>query len=340
MGKTNNSTIKVKDVIDSGGIRTVFLSELTENQLIKDIDITTGRKITPAGFFNPGPLFHNVTLKNEYGDNHLTKFQDLDIAETYPITLGVALPSTAWTGYTLYGFTADVTYPNGTLISHTINITETTTDKNIEIENCVDNARVKINSLLLKDSGATISDTLAGKVDAYVKISPLFTEGDGVVCTGPIGYPCFELTRKFDVIDPVIPPSTGDTGTPITTRKIDIYINTENIGLYRLLIQTATYGTGTTLSEVQDHKNLLQARIPELSKEISGLSMSSTAVQATIEVPSNAYVAIYLSDPSGSASNNLTMSLYSWAEDNYQYVSPGNTRASVTYTINTYQIQE
>ena len=71
---------------------------------------------------------------------------------------------------------------------------------------------------------------------------------------------------------------------------------------------------------------------------ITGLSISSTAVQATIEVPNNAYVAIYLSDPSGSASNLGNMALYSWEEDNYQYVSPGNTRASVTYTINTYQI--
>lgn len=335
MGKTNNSTIKVKDVIDSGGLRTVSLSDLTENQLIKDIDITTGRKNN----FSLGPLFHNVTLKNEYGDNHLTKYQDLDIAETYPITLHVTLPSTAWTGYTLYGFTASITYPNGTLRSHTINITETTTDKNIEIENCIDNARVKIIQSLFKDSGATISGTLAGKVDADVEISPSFTEGDGVVCTGPLGYPCFELTRSLYPIGPVIPPVTGDTGTPITTRKIDIYINTENVGLYRLLIQTATYGTGTTLSEVQDHKNLLQAHIPELSfKEISGLSISSTAVQATIEVPNNAYVAIHLSDPSGSASNLGNMALYSWVENNYQYVSPGNTRASVTYTINTYQI--
>lgn len=337
MGKTNNSTIKVQDVIDSGGLRTLFLSELTENQLIKDIDITTGRKNN----FSLGPLFHNVTLKNEYGDNHLTKYQDLDIAETYPITLGVTLPSTAWTGYTLYGFTVSITYPNGSFKQKNINITETTTDTSIEIENCIDNARVKVLPPLLNNtSGATISAPLAGKVDADVEISPLFTEGDGAVCTGPIGYPCFELTRHLDVIDPVVPPFTGDTGTPITTRKIDIYINTENIGLYRLLIQTATYGTGTTLSEVQDHMNLLQAQIPELSREISGLSMSSTAVQATIEVPSNAYVAIYLSDPSGSASNLITLSRYSWEEDNHQYVSPGYTRASVTYTIKSYQTKE
>jgi hypothetical protein len=341
MGKTNNSTIKFKDVIDLGGLRTVSLSDLTENQLIKDIDITKGRKNTSAGLLLAGPLFHNVTLKNEYGDNHLTKFQDLDIAETYPITLHVTLPTTAWTGYTLYGFTASITYPNGSVRQKSINITETTTDTSIEIENCIDNARVKaLPPLLNNTSGATISGTLVVKSDADVEISPLFTEGDGVVCTGPLGYPCFELTRSFDPIGPVIPPVTGDTGTPITTRKIDVYINTENIGLYRLLIQTATYGTGTTLSEVQDHKNLLHAQIPELSKEISGLSMSSTAVQATIEVPSNAYVAIYLSDPSGSASNNLTMSLYSWKEDNHQYVSPGYTRASVTYTINTYQTKE
>ena len=336
MGKANNSTIKIQDVIDAGGLRTISISDLSKNQLIKDMDITTGRK-SSTGFIVSGPLFHNVTLKNEYGDNHLTKFQDLDIAETYPITLRVTTPTTAWTGYTLYGFTADVTYPNGTVKSHPINITETTTDKNIEVENCIDNATVKISTSLFKDSGATISNSL-GTNDATVEINSLFTVGDGVICTGPMSYLCFTLTKSFGPVGPVIPPFTGDTGTTIDTRKIDIFISTENIGLYRLLIQTATYGTGTTLSEVQDHKNLKQALIPELSKEISGLSMSSTAVQATIEVPSNAYVAIYLSDPSGSASNNLTMSLYSWVENNYQYVSPGNTRASVTYTINTYQI--
>lgn len=339
MGKTNNSTIKVKDIVDSGGLRTVFLSDLTEKQLIKDIDITTGRKNTSQGNIMIGPLFHNVTLKNEYGDNHLTKFQDLDIAETYPITLHVTLPTTAWTGYTLYGFTASITYPNGSIKQKNINITETTSDTSIEIENCINNARVKILPPLLNNiSGATISATLAGKVDADVEISPLFTEGDGVICTGPIGYPCFDLTRSWDVVDPVLPPSTGDTGTSVTTRKIDIYIDTSNVGLYKLLIDTASFGTGHTLSEVQDSLNLKQALIPELSKEITGLTISPTAVQATIEVPSDAYVAIRLSDPKGSPSNLINLSLYDWEQDNYQYVSPGITRESVTYTVTSYKI--
>lgn len=82
MGKTNNSTIKIQDVIDSGGLRTSYLTDFTENQLIKDIDITTGRKSSAGiGLIIAAPLFHNVTLKNEYGDNHLIKFQDLDIAD-------------------------------------------------------------------------------------------------------------------------------------------------------------------------------------------------------------------------------------------------------------------
>lgn len=337
MGKTNNSTIKIQDVIDAGGIRTTYISDITKNQLLKDVDITTGRG-SSTGLIIPGPLFHNVTLKNEYGDNHLTKFQDLDIAETYPITLSVTTPTTAWTGYTLYGFTADVTYPNGTVKSHSINITEITTDKNIEIENCIDNATVKISKSFLNDSGATIASNTSGEVPADVEINSLFTFGNGAVCTGPMSYPCFTLTRQSGIIDPIIPPFSGDTGTTVDTRKVDIYISTQNIGLYRLLIQTATYGTGSTLSEVQDTANLRQAIIPELSQEISGLSMSSTAVQATIEVPNNAYVAIYLSDPSGSASNNITMSQYAWVENNWQFVSPGNTRASVTYTVMSYQI--
>ena len=87
------------------------------------------------------------------------------------------------------------------------------------------------------------------------------------------------------------------------------------------------------MSEVQDHGNLRQAIIPELNKEFSGLSISSTAVQATIEVPSNAYVAIYLSDPQGSPNNLTQYAKDSWVEDNHQYVSPGSTRESVTYTL-------
>jgi hypothetical protein len=214
-----------------------------------------------------------------------------------------------------------------------ISITEKSTNMLIPVTGCCEGARVKITPSLL-GSGATIYNSLGGPYNANVTVNNGFTSGDGYLCVSAQTYPCFTLTRGFD---PVKPP-TGDTGVTINTRKIDIYISTKNVGLYRLLIQTATFGTGTTLSEVQDYNNLRQAVIPELSKEISGLSISSTAVQATIEVPNNAYVAIYLSDPSGSASNNLMMSLYSWEENNYQYVSPGNTRASVTYTINTYQI--
>ena len=332
MGKTNNSTVKIKDVVDSGGIKALRLTDIGNNQLLKDIDITKGRKGT--GPITAGPLFHNVTLKNEYEDNHLVKFQDLDIAETYPITLTVKTPTTAFTGYTLYGFNVDVTYPNSTVKSHSINIRETIKDKNIEIEDCCDNAKVKVSASLFKDSGATISNSKS-TYNADIAINPLFTEGNGVVCTGPLVYSCFTLTRSFSPIDPegpIKPPVTGDTGT-VVTRKIDVYINTESFALYKLLINTATYGTGTTLSEVQDHGNLRQAIIPELSKELSGLSISSTAVQATIEVPVNAYVAIYLSDPQGSPNNSTQYAKYSWVENNHQYVSPGSTRESVTYTL-------
>lgn len=332
MGTANNSLVKMQDVVNAGGVKGKLLTTIANTQLLKDGDIT-GKGTGLIG----SPLFYNVTLKNEYDNKHLVKFKDLDIEETYPITLGVSLPTTSWTGYTLYGFVAEVTYPNGAVCNNNISITTTTTDKNIEIPNCCDGATVKIATKAFGSSGATISNSLA-TYNANVAINSIFTIGSGVICTGELGYPCFELTRSFDVIDPVIPPFTGDTGTTIDTRKIDIYISTKNVGLYRLLIQTATFGTGTTLSEVKDYSNLRQAVIPELSKEISGLSISSTAVQATIEVPNDAYVAIYLSDPSGSASNNAMMSLYSWEEDNYQYVPPGNGRASVTYTINTYQI--
>ena len=333
MGTANNSIAKIQDVTSAGGLKvTTKLGEET-TKLLKGENFKTDTSGTLGG----GHLFHNVVMKKNYADKQLVRFQDLNILETFPIYLSVEALA-AFTAYTLYGFNAVITYPNGTtkMRGNNISITEPSTNTLIPVTGCCEGARVKITTSLL-GSGATYYNSLGGPYNASVTINDGFTTGDGYLCVSAQTYPCFTLSRSFGPVDPVIPP-TGDTGTTVTTRKIDIYINTENIGLYRLLIQTATYGTGTTLSEVQDHKNLKQALIPELSKEISGLSMSSTAVQATIEVPSNAYVAIYLSDPSGSASNNLTMSLYSWVENNYQYVSPGNTRASVTYTINTYQI--
>lgn len=337
MGTANNSIAKIQDVTSAGGLKVINKLGEDTTKLLKGKNFKTDT----SGTLDGGHLFHNVVMKKNYADEQLVRFQDLNILETFPIYLNVE-SLLAFTAYTLYGFNAVITYPNGTtkMRGNNISITEPSTNTLIPVTGCCEGARVKITTSLL-ESGATYYNSLGGPYNASVTINDGFTSGDGYLCVSAQTYPCFTLSRSFDPIGPVIPPVTGDTGTTIDTRKIDIYINTENIGLYRLLIQTATYGTGTTLSEVQDHKNLLQAYIPELSfKEISGLSMSSTAVQATIEVPSNAYVAIYLSDPSGSASNNLTMSLYSWAEDNYQYVSPGITRASVTYTINSYQTKE
>ena len=331
MGVTNNSLVRVGDVVNAGGVKNTFSSSVNGNKLIKDKDIIKGTGTGTGSFVSP--LFYNVTLKNEYEDNHLVKFQDLDIAKTYPITLTVKTPTTAFTGYTLYGFNVDVTYPNSTVKSHSINIRETIGDKNIEIENCCDNAKVKVRVSLLKDSGATISNSTS-TYNADIAINPLFTEGNGVVCTGPLVYSCFTLTRSFSPIDPdepVTPPVSAQT------RKIDIYISTENVSLYRLHIDEASYGTGSTLSEVQNTANpVRQVAISELTTEKSGLSSSSMAVQATIEVPADAFVVICLSDPKGSANVSTALAQYAWVENNYQYVSPGHKRMSVTYTISNF----
>lgn len=334
MGTANNSIVKGQDVINAGGIKNVYSMTEHNNKLLKELDFK-GDNDGVAPY--KAPLFHNVTLKSEYGDNHLTKFQDLDIAETYPITLGVELPSTAWTGYTLYGFNVTVTYPNGSTQNKRINIRETTTDKSIEIANCIDNARVKVLPPLLNNtSGATISGTLVVKSDADVEISPLFTEGDGVICTGPLGYPCFSLKMARLEPNPDYP-VTPNPDQPIGNRKIDIVIKFDSLYLYRLFIDNATYGTGTTLSEVQDIINLRQAVIGDLTKEHEGINHATT-IETTIEVPSNAWVRIYLTDPKGSTSNNLNLVMYSWVEENERYVEPGVTRETVTYTVTTYNI--
>ena len=330
MGATNNSLVKIKDIRDSGGIMTKNNFSIDKNKLLKDIEITT-RQQQETGQIHLGPLCYNVTLKNEYGNDHLTKFQDLNIAETYPITLQVTLglnrPSSTqplaaqWTGYTLHGFTAKVTYPNSSVKSHFIDIIETTADKNIEIKNCCDNAKVKVSASFR--SGATISTT-AKTVNADVAINSLFTEDDGLICTGPNSYSCFTLTQGLTPGGPITPPDPG-----IKKRSIDIFVKPG--GLYRLRIQTAIYATGSTLEEVQDYNNLNQAVIPELSQEMVGLS--SSAIQATISVPADSYVAIYLADPLGSLSSTENMTQYAWVENNVRYVSSGYTRESVTYTI-------
>ena len=318
MGATNNSLVKIQDIKDSGGIMTENFS-IDENKLLKDIEITT-RQQQQTGQVHVGPLCYNVTLKNEYGNDHLTKFQDLDIAKTYPITLEVSIPN-GMTGYTLHGFTAKVTYPNSSVTSHSIDITETTSNKNIVLENCCDNAKVKV-SVNAENSGATMSDSRL-TYKASVSISPIFAKGNGLTCTGTSGYSCFTLSDGLNPGGPVI---TGDVGTK---RSIVISINTTNISSdNNMFIENAKYATGTTLSEAQN--SLTWFEISELSsKDFSGLPVSSAAVKTTISVPAKSYVAIYLTDPI----DKRIITTYKWKEGNNQYIQPSPLPESVTYTV-------
>ena len=312
MGATNNSLVKIQDIKKSGGIMTENFS-IDENKLLKDIEIKQ-----QTGQVHVGPLCYNVTLKNEYGNDHLTKFQDLDIAKTYPITLKVSIPN-GMTGYTLHGFTAKVTYPNSSVKSHSINITETTSNTDIVLQNCCDNAKVKV-SVNAENSGATMSDPRF-TYKASVSISPIFAKGNGLTCTGDSGYSCFTLSDGLNPGGPVI---TGDVGTK---RSIVISINTTNISSdNNMFIENAKYATGTTLSEAQN--SLTWFEISELSsKDFSGLPVSSAAVKTTISVPAKSCVAIYLADPI----DKQIVTTYKWEKGNYQYVEAGQD--SVTYTI-------
>ena len=130
------------------------------------------------------------------------------------------------------------------------------TDKDIKIEDCCDNAKIKV--LSSSGSGATISSDAFGKVDAKVAINSIFTEGDGLVCTGPSEYPCFTLTKKFTTIDPVDP--------PVRTRELEIVVRSQ-LALYRLFISAATYYTGSTLQEAENHSPLTQKTISELNNK-------------------------------------------------------------------------
>ena len=319
MGATNNSLVKIQDIKKSGGIMTENFS-IDENKLLKDIEITTKQQQT--GQVHSGPLCYNVTLKNEYGNDHLTKFQDLDIAKTYPITLKVSIPN-GMTGYTLHGFTAKVTYPNSSVKSHSINITETTSNTDIVLENCCDNAKVKV-SVSAENSGATMSDSRFTR-KASVSISPFFAKGNGLTCTGASGYSCFTLSDGLNPGGPVI---TGDIGT---YREIVISINTKNIfSDNEIFIKSAKYATGTTLTEVQNNSGLTWFEIPELSNRVfSDLPASSAAVKTTIPVPAKSCVAIYLADPI----DKRIITTYKWKEGNSQYIQANSISNSVTYTI-------
>ena len=320
MGATNNSLVKIQDIKKSGGIMTENFS-IDENKLLKDIEITT-RQQQQTGQVHSGPLCYNVTLKNKYGNDHLTKFQDLDIAKTYPITLAVSIPN-GMTGYTLHGFTAKVTYPNSSVTSHSIDITETTSNKNIVLENCCDNAKVKV-SVNAENSGATMSDSRL-TYKASVSISPIFAKGNGLTCTGASVYSCFTLSDGLTPGGPVV---TGDIGT---YREIVISINTKNIfSDNQIYIKNAKYATGTTLTEVQNNSDLTWFEIPELSNQVfSHLPASSAAVKTTISVPAKSCVAIYLADPI----DKQIVTTYKWEKGNYQYVEANSIRNSVTYTI-------
>lgn len=320
MGATNNSLVKIQDIVRSGGIKTEDFS-IDENKLLKDIEITTSQQ-QETGQVHSGPLCYNVTLKNEYGKDHLTKFQDLDIAETYPIKLAVTIPN-GMTGYTLHGFTAKVTYPNSSVKSHSIDITETTSNTDIVLQKCCDNAKVKVSVSSFR-SGATISKATS-TVSADVAIDSLFTENDGLICTGPNSYSCFSLTQGLNPGGPVI---TGDVGTK---RSIVISINTTNLSSDNsMFIENAKYATGTTPTEVENHNGLTWFEISELSsKDFSGLPISSAAVKTTISVPAKSYVAIYLADPI----DRRIITTYKWTEDNYKYIEPSPLPKSVTYTV-------
>lgn len=334
MGTQNYSLAKTRDIFNNGGIFSSFrkLDEKDYYKLLKPYEVDS----TDA-------LFGNTTLKKTYDDNQLVRYNDINIADAYAIGLGVELPP-SYKFFKINGGSYNMEYPNGAKRLGLFLNMDWQSATTIPLTWCCDGTIVSVGSGLL-DWDMTVQLSTANPND-FIDIGdnvikPMIVEGKisvrpdySITCTGPMTYPCFVVT----VDDNPLPPSTGDTGTTVTTRKIDIYIDTSNVGLYKLFIDTASFGTGHTLSEVQDSLNLKQALIPELSKEITGLTMSPTAVQATIEVPSDAYVVIRLSDPKGSPSNLINLSLYDWEQDNYQYVSPGKTRASVTYTVTSYKI--
>ena len=134
MGTANNSIAKIKDVTSAGGLKTITKLGEDTTKLLKGENFKTDTSGTLGG----GHLFHNVVMKKNYADKQLVRFQDLNILETFPIYLSVE-SLLAFTAYTLYGFNATITYPNGTtdIRSNNISITGKTTNMLIPVEDAV-----------------------------------------------------------------------------------------------------------------------------------------------------------------------------------------------------------
>lgn len=326
MSTLNNGIATYQDIIDNGGI--VHILKVGPD-MVMDMDMCVRAKDMDTSLTTLYlPPFANTTFNTSasYTDgNQLVKYNDINIAETGTIYLGVDYPNT-YSNYTIDGVIVTVEYPNGCTKTHVISVYNATGF--IPIENCVIGAKVSINTSTLSGAYVRLGSGTAGIITTA---NSMFKLGAKVTVTNFIAYPCFTITKEssggFDPVDP--DPGIGDfsggTGTvTATTRTIDVILNNITPNVNNITIGTSTYASGRTATNFGRTSNMNIKKVAYQSTVPIGKFAG-----ATLTVPKNAYVQIKMGSISYSQ-NSFSQQRGIW-DTATKVVSPRETRVVFTF---------
>ena len=319
MSTLNNGIATYQDIIDNGGLTHILTIDTDMDMCVraKDIDSSLTTLYLPP--------FANTTFNTSvsYTDgNKLVKYNDINIAETGTIYLGVEYPYN-YISYTIDGVTVDIEYPNGSTKSHVISVYNAT--GSIPIENCVIGAKVSINTDTLSGAYVRLGSNTLGKIT----LDSLFKLGAKVTVTDFMSYSCFSIIKKS--FEPIVPDigdiSSGGTGTvtATTTRTINVILNNNTSNVNNIIIGKSTYAYGTTATKFGSSSNMTFKKITYQDFVPIGEFATETLV-----VPKDAYVQIKMGSVSYSR-NTLALQAGVW-DSATKVVSPGVTNVEFTFS--------
>ena len=319
MSTLNNGIATYQDIIDNGGLTHILTIDTDMDMCVraKDIDSSLTTLYLPP--------FANTTFNTSvsYTDgNKLVKYNDINIAETGTIYLGVEYPYN-YISYTIDGVTVDIEYPNGSTKSHVISVYNAT--GSIPIENCVIGAKVSINTDTLSGAYVRLGSNTLGKIT----LDSLFKLGAKVTVTDFMSYSCFSIIKKS--FEPIVPDigdiSSGGTGTvtATTTRTINVILNNNTSNVNNIIIGKSTYAYGTTATKFGSSSNMVIRKVSYLDFVPIGEFASSSMI-----VPKDAYVQIKMGSVSYSR-NTLALQAGVW-DSATKVVSPGVTNVEFTFS--------
>lgn len=321
-----NGIATYQDIIDNGGLIHTLEISTDRDMCVKAKDMDTS--LTKLYL----PPFANTTFNTSasYTDgNQLVKYNDINIAETGTIYLGVDYLYN-YICYTIDGVIVNVEYPNGSTKSHVISVYDAM--GSIPIENCVIGAKVSIDIVTL--SGAYVK--LGRNTSGTITLDSLFKLGAKVTVTKFMTYPCFSIMKGssggssggdsgFEPIIPDIGDFTGGTVTATTTRTINVILNNITSNVTNIIIGFSTYASGTTATNfgptsIMDFKKVSYQSTVPIGKFAS----------ATLQVPKDAYVQINMGPVSYSQTTLSTMG-GKW-DSATKVVSPVTTSVEFTFS--------